>query len=670
MSWMQALARTYDLAPADRIGKKEADADGAANENGAVLLPICHTTNQVQIEVTLSGSGEFLAACVVDPKLATTIIPCTEESGGRAGSKPKNHPLADKLQYLAGDFSTYGGVVTSGFGADPTEPFRSFIVDLEAWCRSPHSHKKAEAVLAYVKKARLIRDLADVKVLVLDEKDLLLKAAPEGKDIVPRIFRVMKGQNGQENAFIRWKVEIRGDLDDTTWRDPTLWKSWTDYYASTRRQSGLCYASGETTTLAEQHPAKIRNSGDKAKLVSSNDGSGFTFRGRFIDADQACGVGFETTQKAHNALRWLFARQGDWKSGLVAWAISAESTAVAPPTIGVDEYSDYDPNSDDIIPYDVNQQAAIQFRNKVRGYYGNLANKHMVLMGLDSATPGRMSMTYYRELEGSEYLDRLGAWHGERESEGVVGCIWHLDYGYDKEKKKRKLFRGAPSPKDIAFACYGPRIDDKLLRDTIGRILRCIIDGSIVPTDLVASAVERAKHRSASTPWEWNKNLGITCALFRKHFADHYKGRYDMSLEEERLTRDYLYGRLLAVAERIERIDQRGLKEKRPTNAERLMQRFAERPSSTWKTIELSLQPYIQRLGPIAAPYVRLFDQIGGRFQISDFIDDRPLEGEFLLGYHCQRLWLDQHHSEKGEWVLRSKEESIDDDIESEDDEK
>lgn len=143
-----------------------------------------------------------------------------------------------------------------------------------------------------------------------------------------------------------------------------------------------------------------------------------------------------------------------------------------------------------------------------------------------------------------------------------------------------------------------------------------------------------------------------------------------MALEEERTTRDYLYGRLLAVAERIERVDQWRLKEKRPTNAERLMQRFAERPSSTWKTIELSLQPYIQRLGPIAKPYVRLFDQIGGRFLSSDFIDDRPLEGEFLLGYHCQRLWLDKYHSQNGEWVLRSKEEPMDEDADSEDDNK
>ena len=47
-----------------------------------------------------------------------------------------------------------------------------------------------------------------------------------------------------------------------------------------------------------------RNSGDRAKLISSNDSANFTFRGeRFSDAGQALRIGYETTQKAHSALR-------------------------------------------------------------------------------------------------------------------------------------------------------------------------------------------------------------------------------------------------------------------------------------------------------------------------------------------------------------------------------
>ena len=69
-----------------------------------------------------------------------------------------------------------------------------------------------------------------------------------------------------------------------------------------------------------------------------------------------------------------------------------------------------------------------------------------------------------------------------------------------------------------------------------------------------------------------------------------------MTLEEDNRSRDYLYGRLLAIAERIEEIALSVGGENRPTTAARLMQRFADRPSPTWRNIELGLQPYMQRL--------------------------------------------------------------------------
>ena len=115
-----------------------------------------------------------------------------------------------------------------------------------------------------------------------------------------------------------------------------------------------------------------------------------------------------------------------------------------------------------------------------------------------------------------------------------------------------------------------------------------------------------------------------------------------MSLEEERTTRDYLFGRLLAIAERIEEVALRVGDENRPTTAARLMQRFADRPSSTWRNIEMALQPYMQRLQQSRAGFLtnrkKELDAVISAFDATDFTDDKPLTGEFLLGYHCQRL--------------------------------
>lgn len=113
-----------------------------------------------------------------------------------------------------------------------------------------------------------------------------------------------------------------------------------------------------------------------------------------------------------------------------------------------------------------------------------------------------------------------------------------------------------------------------------------------------------------------------------------------MALEESRNTRDYLFGRLLALADGLESWALSEAGEKRETNATRMMQRFANHPCSTWKNIELSIIPYKARLGFRAVKYVKLMDEVHHLFEAGDYIDDKPLSGEFLLGYHCQRQAL------------------------------
>ena len=119
-----------------------------------------------------------------------------------------------------------------------------------------------------------------------------------------------------------------------------------------------------------------------------------------------------------------------------------------------------------------------------------------------------------------------------------------------------------------------------------------------------------------------------------------------MALEEERATRDYLYGRLLALADSIEGFALTQAETNRDTTAARLMQRFADRPFSTWRNIELALTPYKSRLkaSEKGAGFLwkreKLLDEIQCLFQSDDFTDDRPLSAEFLLGFHGQRMVL------------------------------
>lgn len=114
-----------------------------------------------------------------------------------------------------------------------------------------------------------------------------------------------------------------------------------------------------------------------------------------------------------------------------------------------------------------------------------------------------------------------------------------------------------------------------------------------------------------------------------------------MSLDETRNTRDYLFGRLLAIADVLEERTLSEAEKKRPTNATRYMQQFSQRPFSTWKQIHELLTPHFMRLGDKASYYKSLIGQVESLFTHEDFIRNKPLTGEYLLGYYCQRqkMW-------------------------------
>ncbi len=634
MSWLEALKDTYDACVA------------SPNFAQAPLEPISHVTQQAHIEVTIDAQGQFQSARVLEKNELATLVPCTEASAGRAGSRPTHHPLCDKLQYLAGDFLTYGGEVTSGFAKDPHEPHRAFMEDLANWVASAQSHPAVVAIHHYLQRGTLVADLAlRAQLLPLDasQQQVLTEWAGE-KNLTPAIFGIIPKGNGPLDSFVRWRVMLSGasaaDLRESTpWGDASLQAAWVSHYEARMSRQGVCMVTGETTALASQHPARLRHGADKAKLISSNDSSGYTYRGRFLDDGQACAVGYGTTQKAHNALRWLIRRQGVQGLGnavVLAWAQAGE--AVPDPQadtlalFGVEAPKQLGPQVGN-----VGQSLALQLGQAIRGYQAKLQpDERVVVMVIDAATPGRSSISYYRELTASDFLERIQRWH--------TLVAWPQNLGKDKH------FTGAPSPKDIAVAAYGSTAihDEQLRRTTVERLLPCIVDARPIPRDLVQSVFRRAINRVGQEHWEWERCLGIACGLIKGFEIER---NYSMALEENRRERDYLFGRLLAIAEQVERSAQRVAGETRDTHAARLMQRFADRPSSTWRTIALALNPYWSRLTanrPGVAHLLRVrLDEVCNLFDTEGFTSDKPLGSAFLLAYHCQRQALWARHQQE-----------------------
>ena len=615
MSWIQRLYETYENCLLE-VGKPTG--------NKVPLLPVGHTYQQAHIEISIDGEGNFKGAVTIAKGDTGTVIPCTEESGSRSGSDPKSHPLCDKLQYIAKDLSMFVTDETGAFAAKQRKWHENYRALLKQWCESEYTHAKARAVFSYISKGTVTSDLIESGVLSTESSGgLKIKYA---------------------NVVIRWRVNIPNDLEPAVWRDRSLFDRWGSFDKTRRKGAGLCYVTGLKGGISSNHPKYIRAPGDSAKLISSNDDSGFTYRGRFTSVEQACGVSQEVTQKAHSALRWLIARQGkvfyegkDKKPGLtiVAWATSGQD--VPDPVADTFTMLGLESIQSDTDMITTAQEVSVRLRKKIAGYNVDLGDTtDVIVMGLDSATPGRMAITFYRELTSSDFLKRIDNWHNHS-----AWVQYRRSEITDKiTQKTRRIairFVGAAAPGDIAEAAYGCSVDDKLRKATVTRIVPCIIDGQKVPRDLVESAVRRASHRLGSEDWEWERTLSVACALYRKFKSDYQGEEFDVALDTNRTSRDYLFGRLLALAESLEQWALNEAKEDRPTTAARLMQRFSDHPYTTWRSIELALGPYKARLGSKSIKRQRLITEVIAMFVPDDFTSDKRLSGEFLLGYHCQR---------------------------------
>ena len=626
MAWMQKLYETYE-ACADKVEKP-----------GNKLWPLAHFVKQAHVEITIDEKGTFRRVQLLGHHESATLISSTEKSAGRTrGFAP--HPLCEEVGYCAADYPKID-----------KKKYSEYMKLLKDWCNSQqYSHPKVEAIYRYLRKERLWKDLGKYITLPMKIENR------QGKKTTIK----------DDKIFIRWKVEIFGDKCPEVWKDGEIINKWALFDMSRNAKEGFCMVQGEYTRLSQNAPRFIRWPGDGAKLISANDFNGYTFRGRFTDEKddyqkQACSVGFDVTQKAHSALRWLINRQG-YRNGdqvFVAWAVAGKP--VADPfadslKLFLDiEEKEIAPPEESVIaqPGDVGQAFVLRLNKAIAGYGARIdPTDNIVVMGLDSATPGRMAIIFYRELKGSEFLKRIQSWHAQ--------YAWPQNFGKDK------LFVGVPSPRDIAEGSFGRRLDDKLLKTTVERLLPCIVDGRMVPHDLVISCARRGSNRVGMDHCEWEKCLGIACAMFKGYNKER---KYKMTLEKDRTTRDYLYGRLLAIADNIEGYALKLAEEGRNTTAARLMQRFADRPFSTWRNIELALMPYKSRLrasekgSGLLYKREQVLDEIMCAFKPDDFIKDTALTGEFLLGYHCQRSVLFQSSvSTNVNIVMNNKEENHDD---------
>ena len=104
-------------------------------------------------------------------------------------------------------------------------------------------------------------------------------------------------------------------------------ESWINFVKRDSNKPGIIlfdYLSGiNVDIIGQKHPKKINRATSGAKLLSCNDKSEFTFRGRFAEQNDAIIVDYAQSQKMHQTLRWLIANYGYAVDSqvIVTWAV-------------------------------------------------------------------------------------------------------------------------------------------------------------------------------------------------------------------------------------------------------------------------------------------------------------------------------------------------------------
>ncbi len=565
---------------------------GVYGEAKEPLVPVSHQIAKADLEIALDSEGNLLDARQVDPKEATTIIPVTEQSAGRTGDTCCAHPLCDQLRFFS-----------------PRYPakYEAYLTQLHRWEGSPYSHPKLSAIAGYVEKGSILEDMSRLGLISLDEK----------------------GMPTKEKLLVRWRVEAGTEGNVAAcWQDRTLFQAFIDYYAAGQKSDPVyCMVSGKNALPANQHPKKIINICANAKLVSANDTSGFTYRGRFQTDAQAMTMSYEASQKIHSALHWLSANQGVAIGGRTFLCWNPQGIEIPKPqatflrgnTANQVKYSDY--------------RKALS--ETLRGWKETIpADAGAVIAAFDAATSGRLALTYYSELPASDFLERLHNWDAL--------CCWNHDpFGIQ-----------APSLYQIANCAFGTvrtsgsqtklESDDRILRQQVQRLLSCRVDKGKMPADIARAAAAKASNLQIMDTQLRETVLSTACAVLRKYYYDWDREEWNMSLEPEKKDISYQYGRLLAVFEKIEQ-DTYDKDEQREPNAIRMQSVFAKRPRYASRILwEQMKKAYYPRLKPWnRVKYDRLIGEIIE--QISNLPQaehEEALKDTYLFGYYLQKKAL------------------------------
>ncbi len=663
---MSALSALYDAyvqaEKDDLIDRHDLTSDHT------VILPIYHSNRRSDgwnvLELTIDKATRVLN-CDFVPDREYVVFPVTEASATRTGNIDA-HPLCDQLVYVSAKLDA--------------KKFASYKKEVNAWWNYTEDHDP-DTLLTTVKK---LIDRIDLLDAVYEGLSKNYKVTLDAKNSF--VFQI-DGKEKKIDAgglFITYRLSSgEADKADTTSTDSRpLHKRYVDYMTHCLEQKKDNFAYCDMSGNYAYHPAKHRGLIGNAKLISTSHKE--THIGRFRNADEVVRLSYEASEKIHLMLKFFLdhsdnstylgemtyalvwssdhiynSKAVDEKTGerLANENAEADNPAgstkridvLAPGAMMDDLYADFvdDDLLEDNSDKDISDIVSRRIGNAMLGLQNILSPEgrfHILI--INKISNGRLAIQYFRELSNSELLKNLANWY--------KGTTWPR---YSKEAGK--IIDRSPNLFQIVDALYGDendngytRCENKNLRTlAVKRLLPCIVDGRALPRDFARLAyINFTKRNSYDNSWPYI--LYIACSMLNKTHFDQTRGRETIMLDENRQSRDYLYGRLLALYEKLEKDAMSAGKDDsdtaiRETNAQKLWSAFINNPERTIPILEDKLQPYKKRLRANRPNSFIYYDKLIGNvlnlIRESDHYDsekNRALREDTVFGYYAQNRAL------------------------------
>ena len=611
MSLLTALLDSYDYA-------LENGMVGKPDHFGNILLPMYYNSMKSNgkniIELLLSKDSKLLEAHLL-PEGETIQFPVTEDSVARSsGVAP--HPLVDSASYVIQDegkrSAAYMEQMENWLAYDDNDFVRiihDFLIQPGILDAVKHKVKDSEEDEAEKQKKNAV---------AIDFEKVFFTFSVENYD-------GLKNISVSENSDLQARYKVYVEYQNAN--DPS-------------KERITCNLSGKQDYLCIKHQPLMGT----ARLVSQITANDENWRGRFTMADQNIKLGMETSQKIHLMAKYLLSGEETrrWlgeQANMVSWFSDDLSNAVAfdpsksaemPAGIFEKLLAEQKGKSDaPAIADEMTENIVKSFTNGKR-LFSDDATYYIAIF--DKISNGRVATKYFRTLSASRLKENLVAWQEKYH--------WR---GYSKENRD-KVF--TPSPRRIVLAAYGVERDGFLeiskkdfLKNQYQNILTALVEGRSIPENFEKALTVNIRHRQ-SYDHTWMEVKFCALAVLKD------KGGFkDAMLNRENTDRSYLFGRLLALFERME-AGTFGEKEERSTNAEKMWTSYTNHPATMMMRLRNLLKPYERKMATseqnrglyfkLSRDISEVTNMLHDNYDMDSVEVNRPLDYGFIFGYEAQ----------------------------------